>query len=194
MADTTTDDPSQHDTTQTTTTGNDDGKTVPLSALQAERDKAKAIKAELDAIKAAQEAKAREAAEKAGEWERLYREAEPKLARLTEVEAKLTAVEQREAQAREARRLKLPDHLRATIPDGLDAERLDFMLDKLEAVAASVTGKTGDDTARSKGTGHDANTLSDAEKAWVESNPWAQGASVEVIRRAYRKMNPPPPK
>ena len=191
MESTTTADPSQPDTTTTQTDTAPADKVVPLSALQAEREANQALKAKLAAIEAERAAQAAEAAKAAGEWEKLYTEAEPKLAKLTEYESRLTEYETREAKAREDRRLKLPEHLRAVIPDGIEPDKLDAMLTNLEALAAGEGGgRGGDAKARTGGGGLDPNVLTDAEREWSVGQRWTAGASVHAIRYAYKKAHP----
>lgn len=148
------------DTSETDTSGeqdhsaSDDGgsdQRVPLSVVQAERQKRQALEARLAELDAAREAQEREAAEKRGEFEKLYGTAKQQA---DELAAKVKVYEEREQahladlEASNAKRLKsIPAKLRVGL-DGLPADTLAGLLPALEEAAGASAGGT-----RSRGSG-----------------------------------------
>lgn len=170
-------------------------------AVIAERKRREAAEAKLRDYEVAAAERTRKEAERQGEYQRLYEteraERERIAAEHTAATAKLAAIEQREAAAREARKAKLPEQYRALIPDGITAEAEAAQIERLEALAATAattsTQRQADDQARSGGSGGDPDALTAKEEEWCNqpAQRWIPAnASAAAKRHAYLKAHP----
>jgi hypothetical protein len=135
-------------------------------------------------VQAAQEAREREAAEKAGEYQRLYEELTP---RATELEEKVKAYEAREAERTaalvesNAKRIEaLPKHLRAVVdalPDSIGADAVARQLAALEAMKATSS------VLDSPSKGGQSGGLTKEQEAFRDQR--MPGASDEAVKRVY---------
>jgi hypothetical protein len=171
--------------------------TVPLAALEAERSKRQSVEAKLAEIEAARQAADAAEALKRGEGQRLYEEAKVRAdkleADLKAATERLTAQEKREAERRDVRVKALPDDLR-DLADGIDGDRLDALLDKLEARAKgqpAPPARTPLTPGRAAVEGGDPDALTADEEAWAKGRGYLGKASSAAIKRAYLKSNPP---
>lgn len=117
-------------------------------ANKAERERAQALQAELDALKAANAERERKAKEEQGQFQELYQSASTELetakAQLAEFQKRETErLERITAQAAEAAKA-LPENLRALVPEGLSPDATLAQVQKLQALAGqSPTGTMG---------------------------------------------------
>ncbi len=122
-----------------------DDKRVPLSALQAEREKRQALAAELAEFRQQREAAELDAAKKRGEFEKLYGDASTQLeaanARLAELEAAEAQRVERVAASNTKRIKALPAAMRGLL-DGLSADVIAERLASLEQLAGSTSSGT----------------------------------------------------
>lgn len=163
-------------------------KTVPLKALQAERQQRQALADELARIKAAQAEAERVAAEKTGEFKRLYEEAAPKLKGLEE---KVSAYEAREAkrlealQKRNEERIKaIPEDLRDLVPE-LEPEAKADWLDRFSAKTQTIDTRPRGGRAGG-GDKPDADAIPEALKAEVTAEAQRYGKDPAVWYKTHK--------
>lgn len=117
------------------------------AALAAERKQRQALEAQLEQFKAVQQKAAEEAAAKRGEFEQLYTSTKVQLEALqaerdalaSEKASRLEAI----AAENKARLEKLPENMRALVPEGLSPEAAAAQIRRLESVLADDTPRGG---------------------------------------------------
>jgi predicted nuclease with TOPRIM domain len=117
------------------------------AAVVAERTKRQELERKLADLEKAQDEAARKKAEEQGEFERLYKETQP---RLSEYEARLKDFEKRESKRLDALKTQnkarlegLPEDWRELVPAGLDPEAQSEFLAKLEKKLSADPGPHG---------------------------------------------------
>ena len=167
------------DTTEPTGTGtglaestqSEDPRTVPLKALTAERAKRQALESRLAELEqAAAERNEREAAER-GEFRQLWESrGKPAEDRVAELSAKVELFEQARKTRQDKRREALGSFADG-IPDGVNGDQLDSMLDwaeSLKAKAASMTNQPVIPTGNgSQDNAKPATKVSERETEWM---------------------------
>lgn len=189
------------DVLPTTTTTPD--PVVPLAALEAERKARQDLAAKLAEIEARQRSIDEADALKRGEAEKLYG-AEKAARERIEAEHKatlerLSTLEARDAERRKARMTSLPEDFRDLVPDGLDGDKLDALLDKIEARARGATASAAPPTrpvlspGRAAVEGGDPDALTPAEEAWARGKQYLGRASNASIKAAFAALHKPKP-
>lgn len=167
-------------------TTTEDPPHVPVSALRAEREKRQALERQLAELTASQQAAAQKAAEQAGEYQRLYEEAKPRLERLTALEQAEAARSAKLAERNSERVTLLPNHLRDLIPEGIDGDALAAHLDRVERIAGTVNpGPAG---GRAPLSSPAADDLTAEERAFASRFP--ADLAPAIIKKLYRKAHP----
>ena len=172
------------------------GKTVPLKALQAERQRAAEAVAALEALKAERKAQEDADAAKRGEYKSLY---EAEKARADEAAGRLTAFEAAEASrvtaisTRNAERIGLlTNEQRGLVPDGLSPEATALHLDRLDAILRSGAGTAAAGGGRASGGSASGDVLTPEERAWAETyqdgDLIKKGVGVAVVRQMFNKF------
>ena len=147
-----------------------EGKSVPLKALQSERSKRQALEARIAEMEAA--AQAREDAEAAerGEFKALWESrGKPAEDKARELQERLEAYEAQRAARQQARREALGDYA-AGIPEGVQGDQLDGLLDWAEGLKSKATPTTKPVVPVGAGSADRAQPdglVSERELAWI---------------------------
>lgn len=166
-----------------------------LRDLQAETKRRQDAEARLAAREAAEAEAQREAAEKRGEFERLYKSTDEQLKAATaELEAfrkQAQAHTEREATARKARWDALPEQFKGLRVDGLPAEAEETLLKQAEALAKTAAVAPADELARTGHGGGGGAVLSEAEKQFARSRGYDPDTMDPlVIKKLFAKFGP----